>query len=94
MSVVGYLRQQMFVCCRIECLVVTCIGWLRILNGRVLCSEAASAFVFCSLFVVMFATVILFGSRAGCNLLMEFGVRVGHGVPFVVGERLCEQAGS
>jgi hypothetical protein len=29
MSVVGYLWQQMFVCCRKKCLVVTCIGWLR-----------------------------------------------------------------
>ena len=58
MSVVGYLRQQMFVCCRIEWLVVTCVGWLRVLNGRVLCGEAASAFAFGMSFVVMFATVM------------------------------------
>ena len=69
MSVVGYLRQQMFVCCRIECLVVTCIGWLRSLNGRVLCSESASAFAFGSLFVVMFATVV----RDFCSVAGQVG---------------------
>ena len=89
MSVVGYLRQQMFVCCRVKWLVVTCLGWLRILNGRMMCGEAASAFAIGTLFLVMFVTMV-----RGLFLLVKFGVRVGHGVPFVVGQRLCERAGS
>ena len=54
-----------------------------------MCGEAASAFAIGTLFLVMFVTMV-----RGLFLLVEFGVRVGHGVPFVVGQRLCERAGS